>query len=57
MHKFYLGLFLKYDHCYSIILFISVNSSFVISPLTNLNFNALSGSSFSDCSDVLADGI
>jgi len=34
-----------------------VNSSFVISPLTNLNFNALSGSSFSDCSDILADGI
>ena len=33
------------DLFYSSILFISRNSSFVISPLANLNFNALIGSS------------
>ena len=40
------------DLFYSSILFISRNSSFVISPLANLSFNALSGSSPPDDDDA-----
>ena len=40
------------DLSYSSILFISRNSSFVISPLANLSFNALSGSSPPDDDDA-----